>query len=290
MTFQEHLEQDYVALSQRIQQRGVRAMKYHDPDALHDFRVDIKQLRALFRFIEWLAPEAFPSQIYFRAARQLFKASADLRDLHVQQELCRLQAREIGGFPHEYYNGLKHKEQFARRQFAAFAKFFPFEEDRQAQRRRILRAIDPLAEDAATRKIHARLAQQMLEIINFAPGGEIPAERLHPLRILAKETRYALHIAARCLPAFSDQTALDAALQRLHQALGKWHDGEIAKAHLREFAAECAAPLSPADTAAHDKLLVNIRAEQAAHLATFHSEWHAFLAANVPNQFNSKDR
>ena len=84
--------------------------------------------------------------------------------------------------------------------------------------------------------------------------------------------------------------ALDAALQRLHQALGKWHDGEIAKAHLREFAAECAAPLSPADTAAHDKLLLNIRAEQAAHLATFHAEWHAFLAANVPNQFNSKDR
>lgn len=64
--------------------------------------------------------------------RKLFKSAADLRDVHVQQDLTRAWACEMHVFFSGYYNTLKQQERPARRKFAAFLRKFDL--DREAAR------------------------------------------------------------------------------------------------------------------------------------------------------------
>lgn len=55
------------------------------------------------------------------------------------------------------------------------------------------------------------------------------------MRILAKELRYTIEIAQRSFPSFAYDESWNNVLRPIHQALGKWHDAEIALAHVGDF-------------------------------------------------------
>ena len=116
--FQQCLLKYYTSRCQNIQGHFFNAANYFDPDGIHDLRVEIKQLRAFFRLIEWIAPK-FSAKKNLRNFRKLFKAASDLRDIHVQQELTRKWAKDMEVFLSEYYNSLKQKELPARKKFLA---------------------------------------------------------------------------------------------------------------------------------------------------------------------------
>jgi len=246
--------------------------------------VEIKQLRAFFRLIEWIAPK-FNAKKNLRNFRKLFKAAADLRDIHVQQVLTRKWAKDMGVFLSEYYNSLKQKELPARKKFVKFAKEFDLEKELGVNEKRIKPALKPLSDDYAAEKIQERIEQQLQQIIEHGSENQNREEHLHQLRIIAKETRYTLDIAQHCFPDLIQGAAeLNQHLRGLHQALGKWHDGDVAKAHVNEFQAEFPAlfsgtsdELALTGSKVYDKLFRKIHGEKAAYLGVFKRRWRGFL-------------
>lgn len=275
--FQQNLFDHYQTLAASIQAHFVRVTAYRDPEALHEMRVGIKQLRAFFRVIEFLAPEVFSAKKYLCPIRKLFKVSGDLRDVQVQQELTRAWAKEFGAFLSEYYNDLKQKEIHAGSAFSAFVDHFEIEDEFQRNSERLLYAIIPLTEEYAAQRIRSRLEDQLQEIHAYEDRDLLEEGCLHPLRILAKETRYTLNIAARCFPELENRE-LDGMLRGIHQALGRWHDCEVAKAHLDEFHAAYADISSLTDEHVYDLLFLKIRDEKETNFREFQACWAEFLS------------
>ena len=275
----------YDARCQNIREAFFTSSIYFDPDGIHDLRVEIKQLRALFRVIEWMTPK-FRAKKYLRNLRALFKAAGDLRDAHVQQELARTWAKETEVFLNEYYNTLKHKELPARQSFATFTEQFELEKELGVNEKRIKSALKTLSHDDISQKLHKRVTKQLKHILQYGKNGQYSETRLHKLRILTKETRYTLDMTTRCFPELIETAdELNHHLRGLHQALGKCHDGDVANAHFDEFQAEFSKQtLSDSETIVHNDekdyadLHQKIQREKDSHLATFEERWNAFWA------------
>ena len=271
MMLQDCLAAYYNARCHNLEDAFFKASSYFDPEGLHDLRVEIKQLRALFRLLERIAPK-FKGKKNIRHFRALFKAAGDLRDIHVQQELTRKWSQEQGVFMSEYYNELKQKEFPARKKFASFAEEFDLEKEIAVNRKRMANALRDLSQKKLSERLQQRIDAKIHRILEL--GAQAPDEesQLHKLRIQSKETRYTLDIAKRCLPESEYWNALNDQLRALHQALGKWHDSDVAREHIVEFQ-----QAQQAGSAIYDLLLQKMQTENTIHLKNFHNAWAEFL-------------
>ncbi|MCZ6694606.1 MAG: CHAD domain-containing protein, partial [Bacteroidetes bacterium] len=64
-----------------------RAADAFDEEAIHDLRVALKKIRALFKILEFLDPQLFNGKSAFIYLRKIFKEAGILRDLQVQKGL-----------------------------------------------------------------------------------------------------------------------------------------------------------------------------------------------------------
>jgi len=259
------------------------AATYFDPDGVHDLRVEIKQLRAFFRLIEWITP-TFTAKKNIRNIRKLFKSAANLRDIHVQQMLTRSWAKDLGVFLSEYYNTLKQKELPARKQFSAFVKQFDLQREVTGNNKRMSRSLGKLSDAYVSSKTQARISQLLRQIIEYGSENRLQAEHLHQVRILTKETRYTVHVAQCCFPELGYSDELDRQLRGLHQVLGKWHDTEIALEHIDEFLSESRdefvgtlddSPLT--EMSVYEKLFQKLQKGKTTLLSTFEERWNEFM-------------
>lgn len=269
--FREEFLAYYTAQCAHVQRHFASAVTYYDPEGIHEMRVGLKQLRAFFKLIEALTP-MFQAKQHLRPLRRLFKAAAELRDMHVQQELARQWMRSYQLDLSAYYNTLKQRELIARRGFTRFARHFDLEQVCEENAQLIEQTLNTLSAEEVNVRLRQRLAHLLRDILAFGQTNQLRREDLHPLRILTKEARYTGQIAGRCLPEAGKNTELDQHLRGLHQTLGAWHDTEIAIAHLHEFQQEF--PAGEACQIIGDHLA----AEKTILLQTIDERWQAFVA------------
>lgn len=272
----------YSARCDSLEDAFFKAVAYFDPEGVHDLRVEVKQLRAFFRLLENIAPK-FKGKKHIQHFRALFKAAGDLRDIHVQQELSRKWSQELGEFMNEYYNSLKQKEFPARETFADFARDFELENEIAVNRKRITHALKPLSEEELSDRIRQRITAQTNKVLELGAQASYEESKLHKLRIHSKETRYTLDIAKRCLHESEFWNALNDRLRALHQALGKWHDGDVAREHILQFQHECRIVEGSKDkgqtgSTIYQQLLQKMQEEKAIHLKAFKIAWAELLA------------
>jgi len=260
----------YQSLSQRLRDHFHIAAEYFDPDSIHDLRVEIKQLRAFFRLIEWLTPD-FRAKKSFRKFRELFKAAAELRDVHVQQEFTRTYAKQFGLALYEYYNFLKQREQKARKHFAEFAKSFAIEKACAKNEQKLQQVLKDVADEQAAASTRAQIQQLMDEMRQFGRAKRLQREHLHKLRILTKEVRYTMDLARQCFPELGYTETFSETLRGLHQVLGKWHDIEIALERLAAFQTDSPEPITMVSV--HEDLSHLLQQEKTDLLTTFEARW-----------------
>jgi len=63
------------------------ARKTLEPEAIHQYRIALKRIRALFHMMEFATHGKFESDILFYPIRTIFRPGGNLRDIHVQLEL-----------------------------------------------------------------------------------------------------------------------------------------------------------------------------------------------------------
>lgn len=275
---------------QRIKRDFGRAVKRFEIEGVHDLRVDIKRLRAYFNLIEAINP-VFQAKPQFRRIRRLFKNAGPLRDVQVQQQVVLKYIQELELELSEYYNYLKQKEFKARRDFYRSSHKFSFDifKTNWAKIRHSLMYISP---EYIQFKAEGRFNELVEEIIVFKNKQSFVEDDYHSIRILSKEARYTLEIIQTCYPAQDHWEQLNHSLRNLHQALGKWHDADIALMFLDGFRLECT-QLPFFDKDSYLQYIKALQKQKQETLDLFEKNWKSFItlinSGDVPTKKEPQD-
>jgi CHAD domain-containing protein len=265
----------YGNLQRIIEENYNLASKYADEDGIHDMRVGIKRLRAYFNLIQWINP-VFPAKETLKPIRRLFKAAGKIRDIHVQQELVRKWASELDLEMSEYYNFLKQSEMEERTRFLPAAKKFDLG---IFQKNWILiqNTLHFISTEYIQYKADERFNSQIDGLIKFKEKENFIEDDYHAIRIQAKEARYTLEVLQTCFPAKEVWTKLNDALRKVHQALGRWHDDDIARQFLENFL-RIYYRKRFYDRSSYTKYKRNLASDKKNQLKDFELRWTEFLA------------
>jgi CHAD domain-containing protein len=218
---------------------GQRFAGSEDEEALHDFRVALRRLRATERSYRELLSPAIPKKLR-RALRELTQASNLARDTEVQLEW--LEAQQAALRPHQRagYQWLhRHLRTRVMQEYAVMRERvegdFPLLEQRLRERLHVGATMpgSPLAVAAET-ALRALLDELVAAVARLDEACDMPA--IHALRLIAKRARYLLDPLADDIDAAAVAARELAAIQGL---LGDIHDRQVMRQEL--FAAAGAA-------------------------------------------------
>jgi CHAD domain-containing protein len=211
----------------------IAARDCYSIEGIHDLRVGIKRWRALTVLLQAILP-GFDCGNCRKELNKIFKAAGRVRDCHIQQEQIRNSRTNRNWVLSEYYNDLKKTELPVRERFVRTATGFnpqilaTVETD-------ITQATTSAQTDVMVQNAFRRLQQGMRILLRYDMPGGFPEGDLHAIRIRSKETRYLVEIIQNCLSHRQDLGDLNARLYGVHQALGVWHDRQVALQRLTQF-------------------------------------------------------
>lgn len=217
-----------------ISELFMAASKNGNENAVHDLRVDIKKLRAFFELMKEIGLKSDMKKA-FAPIKRLFKSAAAIRDVQVLQTLVREHIlNEVSDINlSEYFNLLKQKEMAAKKDFFKFSKTFDlsvFDRNRELINKEISELEESVIEDFSKQYL-----KHLLDILNeLKIRQKLEETDLHEIRILCKKTRYTLEILSVCYSQ-QDFDTLNNSLRSIHQALGQWHDTDLAILFLKEI-------------------------------------------------------
>ncbi len=186
-----------------------------DEEAIHDFRVGVKRLTALYYFLAEIEP-ALKARKILKPARRIFKLVGITRDAQIALQLI----ESLDELPAADARVLRRKlRAHIRRDYRAFRARLA---DWPAGPLRLptIRATG-IAEAAILRHKPVSLAALLREV--FVLDGRLSAERWHKKRILLKRYRHKLDAFAFCPGHLQDEAELKQ-IRLLEQLLGDWHD------------------------------------------------------------------
>lgn len=266
----------YGNLQRIIAENYKLAVGFADVEGVHDMRVGIKRLRAYFNLIEWINP-VFQAKQSLKPIRRLFKVSGKVRDIHVQQELMRRWVSELNLEMSEYYNFLKQKETEERKRFADYAKKKFDLKVFQVNWTSIQNVLSFISTEYIQFKSEERFNAQIEELIRFKEKENFIEDDYHAIRILSKEARYTLEVLQICFPQKVIWEELNESLRKVHQALGRWHDDDVALLFLDGFLLSYAGR-SFFDRNSYVQYKKSIAADKMRQLAEFEQRWLDFLS------------
>jgi CHAD domain-containing protein len=254
------------------------AASRHDPEGIHDYRVCIKRLSALFSLVAFLRP-GFSAKKHLRRFRRLFKSSAELRDLHIQTQIAE-KMRKVPGFPFKELTVFFQSEKLtSSERFDRFAE--AFDEERLLQKRKALAtALEEMNGHADGRRTEGYFHALVYDIVVQVEDPERGERDLHRIRMRMKEIQYIREIIGGFETGAEGKDSFIAAVKKIHQALGKWHDLDVAQVYFDRFAVQGGVFLPEQLDPAHEW----IRKEKGQLLKTFGRAWKDFRGVyrNMP--------
>jgi CHAD domain-containing protein len=195
--------------------------------AIHEMRVGIKKVRAFSDLVKGLDPK-YNLKKAFALIRKLFKSAAGIRDAQVIQTLTREDISNAGLNVNisEYFNLLKQKELLSKKDFFRFCKTYDmavFSRNRNLINKRLSKIGETEIEENSRKYL-----KNLLDIVNdLKLKSSLEENDFHDIRILCKKARYTLEILCVCYSQ-QDFDILNESLRGVHQALGQWHDTDVA--------------------------------------------------------------
>jgi CHAD domain-containing protein len=204
-----------------------------DVDAIHDLRVAVKRLRAVFGLVKSLQPRFRRKRAYL-PLRDLYRAAGGVRDFQVQQQLFRLWITSNRVGADEFSSWLTASEQEAcQRYLETTAGFDPGVVAEAIGS--IAWALNDLPHQEVVSGMNRRFNTLFGNLLELDPVEELQPSSLHSVRIRSKETRYCLEIIRACTGSNETVSHLDAALKRVHRTLGVWHDYDVGLRMINTF-------------------------------------------------------
>lgn len=198
------------------------AIEEFDPEAIHQYRVAVKRIRAVIRALDRVYEEPlFPGDLII-PLRLMFKAGGTIRDDQVQLDLIKAIEQENGSsYPliREYY-----RKRIGERKNSFYLKTFDFDQDSLIRiRSQVEETLAPLDETFLEQSIYRRLHNSMEKLKRKRYDLDQP-EMLHRFRTRFKENGYVAEMFH--LSGFANKVTKSRYNRMKHfgQELGNWHD------------------------------------------------------------------
>ena len=210
--------------------------KYYTINSVHEMRLCMKRLRALFIFFEALEPDVISTKIMLSNFRKLFKQAGKIRDIQIQKKLALHLEQELNASFAEYIQFLNKSEKKAIRSFEKKMHGYEPKDDFD-----VLRTIiaDTLS-NYGTENISERgrdILYDKFSLVHKMTLEKLNTEQLHAIRTKLKQIAYLLKIwkdyevVTQVIPA--DRSYL----QGIEIKLGLWHDYVVAQTYITKFIA-----------------------------------------------------
>jgi CHAD domain-containing protein len=208
-----------------------------DEDAIHDMRVAIKRIRAVFLLTERLIPGEFDALAEEGEMRRLFRLSGRMRDAQVQQLLLSTAAQDIGSTFGEYQTYLQTTESKAVKKFKKFLKEYDAEDDLKQKHEKVA----DLISKSGPEQVRLQIVQFVDELLMTA--GKMHSdyehdENLHEIRRKLKQCHYLLSVFNQRDPDLPQLKTTLKKLDKVNELLGNWHDQLVAMEMLDRFLEE----------------------------------------------------
>ena len=211
-----------------------RAVNTKDEEAIHDLRVSIKKIRALFLFLEESGFVHIKSDYpYLKKLKKLFKKAGKLREIHIHKNLYHHYHKQTGkDFPQlkEHLDRLEEESHQAYHEAMPgikLRKFYHQADDLQA-------AIKGISRSTLNKKLFTFIQSRVETCYGFMlePHYE---QHLHQIRKYLKHIRFIIGQQVGDLhELFQDELTFDDT-KKVEDILGEWHDRDEFRKLLEEY-------------------------------------------------------
>lgn len=191
-----------------------------DEPALHDFRVEMKKMRAVIRFLR----EIYPGQKLKKASgrfKQVFREAGDIRELQLMHQWLAKNSikslhehyfpeQKIAGMLNEFCKKAEHTKQMLKETIDELEKF--------------VQVTNQILAEQYVLDLHAQLKRMVLR--------QPEPQEWHELRKLIKQWLYAVNWLGQ-----EEKTNSEADIAyytRLQEAIGYWHDADMIRETLQQ--------------------------------------------------------
>lgn len=221
------LNQYHASILSNIRIQLSIASKNGNKVAIYELSVEIKRLRVFFELMKEIGIK-FNFKKIFNPIRELFKSAAIIRDAQVLQilymELIANSDQQIN--ISEYVNQLKQKEMRGVRKFLKDCKNF-HPEVIEGSGKKIEEKLSKISKTTIESSAKVYLESMLDTLSQLRMKDVLDEHDLNNIRILCKKTHYTLGMISCCYSK-TDAAILNDSLKKIHQALGHWHDTDIA--------------------------------------------------------------
>jgi len=197
-------------------------MEEYDPEAIHEYRVSVKRIRAIIRALDRVYDNPLFSGKMIQPLRLMFKAGGTIRDDQVQIGLVENIEKEFGhAFPliKDYYF-----KRIENQRDSFFLKSIDFEyKSIDSISRQIENILDPLDDNSLETNLYNWLHESMEKLKRKRYDLEKP-DKLHRFRTRFKENGYVAEMIFQSR--YSNKISKTAynRMKNFGQELGNWHD------------------------------------------------------------------
>ena len=199
-----------------------KAMEEYDPEAIHEYRVSVKRIRAIIRALNSVYDDPLVSGKIIQPLRLMFKAGGTIRDDQVQIGLMENIEKEFGySFPliKAYYI---HRIEDQRDSF--FLKSVDFDyESIDIISHQIDHVLEPLDDASLELNIYNRLNKSMEKLKRKRYDLDQP-DALHRFRTDFKANGYVAEMMYQSQYSHKISKAVHNRMKNFGQDLGNWHD------------------------------------------------------------------
>lgn len=259
------------------------AERYYGIDAIHDLRVEIKRIRALYHLIHAVVP-SFNAERHTLSMRKLFKKAGMLRDIDIQQEIVRRGHEKFD--LSEYLNYLKKQELLLRPELVLACRDLHMQ-TLKSNRTTVLKAIAKLSQDQLQAKIGTYADSTLKKIKKLSQRKTQSSQCLHDIRKLTKVARYTLDVWKLGV---GTSVQIEKALKELKSAatlLGEWRDTVIASESLQSYL-EHDAPKTVFSPGGYTKFLQLLELREENLLARYYRSSRALSGVTTKFDINRK--
>lgn len=190
--------------------------------SIHKFRVCIKKLNAVFRFVSKLN-KCFEGKKKVKSVFNIYKALGKVRDIQIQERnLMHYAEQQNTSFP-EFENYLDEQKQQAIDNFGAIIK-----KQKPVKTKKLLKHLRKALQKVPNKKIEKKLpfyAKQSIDyVVQLLKEGACE-ETIHHIRRVLKDLMYLIQFSKFGQSFSIDNSSLNVkTLKRLGFLLGTWHD------------------------------------------------------------------
>jgi CHAD domain-containing protein len=210
--------------------------KSYTINSVHEMRLCMKRLRALFIFFEALEPDVISTKVLLSSFRKLFKLAGHIRDIQIQKKLALHLEKELDASYSEYIHFLNKNEKRAIRAFEKKMHGYEPEKDFAMIRNIISDTISSYPSDDISLRGKQIISDKFL-LVHKMTLVKLNSTQLHAIRTKLKQIAYLLKIwkghdhVTQAIPVERAQ------LQMVEIKLGQWHDYVVAETYIKSFIA-----------------------------------------------------